>query len=56
MPPPGKGRPRRAKLAIAPPDAAGIDVGARVHDGAGPEGRAPPAVRSFGAYPGQREE
>jgi transposase len=43
-------------LTIAHPDAAGIDVGARVHHVAVPEGRAEPPVRSFGAYTAQLEE
>jgi transposase len=50
------GHPRRSKLTIAHPDAAGIDVGARVHYVAVPEGRAEPSVRSFGAYTAQLEE
>src|SRR5689334_24213552 len=51
--------PRRrcsSPLTIAHPDAAGIDVGARVHYVAVPEGRAQPAVRSFGAYTAQLDE
>jgi hypothetical protein len=47
---PSKGNPRGSKLTVAHPDAAGIDVGARVHYVAVPEGRAEPPVRSFGAY------
>jgi hypothetical protein len=54
--PQGNGHPRRSKLTIAHPDAAGIDVGARVHYVAVPEGRAEPSVRSFGAYTAQLEE
>jgi transposase len=54
--PKGKGHPRRSKLTIAHPDAAGIDVGARVHYVAVPEDRAEPSVRSFGAYTAQLEE
>jgi hypothetical protein len=51
-----KGSQRRSKLTIAHPDAAGIDVGARVHYVAVPEGRAEPPVRSFGAYTAQLDE
>jgi transposase len=54
--PQDNGHPRRSKLTIAHPDAAGIDVGARVHYVAVPEGRAEPSVRSFGAYTAQLEE
>ena len=54
--PQGKGHPQRSKLTIAHPDAAGIDVGARVHYVAVPEGRAEPSVRSFGAYTAQVDE
>jgi hypothetical protein len=43
-------------LSIAHPDAAGIDVGARVHYVAVPQGRAEPPVRSFGAYTAQLDE
>jgi transposase len=55
--PQGKGarRKRSKPLSVAHPDAAGIDVGARVHYVAVPEGRAEPAVRSFGAYTAQLE-
>jgi transposase len=52
----GKGDPRGADLSIKHPDAAGIDVGARVHYVAVPDGRAEPSVRSFGAYTGQLDE
>jgi hypothetical protein len=51
----GKGDPRGADLTIKHPDAAGIDVGARVHYVAVPEGRAEQSVRSFGAYTSQLE-
>jgi transposase len=54
--PQGNGHPQRSKLTIAHPDAAGIDVGARVHYVAVPEGRAEPSVRSFGAYTAQLDE
>ena len=56
--PQGNGSPRRSSppLSVAHPDAAGIDVGARVHYVAVPEGRAEPSVRSFGAYTAQLEE
>jgi transposase len=54
--PPGKGDRRGADLSVKHPDAAGIDVGARVHYVAVPEGRAEPSVRSFGAYTAQLEE
>ena len=55
--PQGHGQPRRpSPLSAAHPDAAGIDVGARVHYVAVPEGRAEPSVRSFGAYTGQLDE
>lgn len=59
--PSGKGHQRRSKLArskltITNPDAAGIDVGARVHSVAVPEGRAEVLVRSFGAYSAQLDE
>jgi transposase len=55
--PQGHGPPRRsAPLPVAHPDAAGIDVGARVHYVAVPEGRAEPPVRSFGAYTAQLDE
>jgi transposase len=56
--PQGPGQPRRASppLTVAHPDAAGIDVGARVHYVAVPEGRAEPPVRSFGAYTAQLDE
>src|SRR5690349_8130796 len=54
--PQGHGHPRGASpLNVAHPDAAGIDVGARVHYVAVPEGRAEPSVRSFGAYTAQLE-
>ena len=52
----GDGNRRRSKLTITHPDAAGIDVGARVHYVAVPEGRAEVWVRSFGAYTAQLEE
>src|SRR3954463_6779260 len=51
--PPGKGNRRGSDLSVTHPDAAGIDVGARVHYVAVPEGRAEPSVRSFGAYTAQ---
>ncbi len=59
--PQGKGHRRRSKrsklakskLTITNPDAAGIDVGARIHYAAVPEGRAEVSVRSFGAYTAQ---
>src|SRR5260370_16765419 len=51
--PQGKGHRRRSKLTITNPDAAGIDVGSRVHYVAVPEDRAPVSVRSFRAYTGQ---
>src|SRR5689334_7983387 len=54
--PQSEGHPQRSILTIAHPDAAGIDVGARVHYVAVPEGRAEPSVRSFGAYTAQLEE
>jgi hypothetical protein len=54
--PKGKGSPRGADLTVKNPDAAGIDVGARVHYVAVPEGRAEPSVRSFGAYTAQLDE
>jgi transposase len=62
--PQGKGHRRRSKrsklaqskLTITNPDAAGIDVGARVHYAAVPEGRAEVSVRSFGAYSAQLDE
>src|SRR5277367_4033104 len=62
--PQGKGSRRRStrsklarsKLTITNPDAAGIDVGSRVHYVAVPEDRAPVSVRSFGAYTGQLDE
>jgi hypothetical protein len=54
--PKGKGNSRGSDLAVKNPDAAGIDVGARVHYVAVPEGRAEPSVRSFGAYTAQLEE
>jgi hypothetical protein len=50
-----KGDPRGSALSIKHPDAAGIDVGARVHYVAVPQGRAEPSVRSFGAYTAQLE-
>ena len=60
----GKGHRRRSKrsklaqskLTITNPDAAGIDVGARVHYVAVPEDRAEVSVRSFGAYTAQLDE
>ena len=54
--PKGKGHQRGADLTVKNPDAAGIDVGARVHYVAVPEGRAEPSVRSFGAYTAQLDE
>src|SRR5271157_4042237 len=54
--PQGKGHRRRSKLTITNPDAAGIDVGSRVHYVAVPEDRAPVSVRSFGVYTGQLDE
>jgi hypothetical protein len=54
--PPGKGNRRGADLTLKNPEAAGIDVGARVHYVAVPEDRAEPAVRSFGAYTAQLEQ
>jgi transposase len=54
--PPGKGNRRGSELTLKNPDAAGIDVGARVHYVAVPEGRAEPSVRSFGAYSAQLDE
>jgi transposase len=54
--PPGQGNRRRSKLRIAHRDAAGIDVGARVHYVAVPEERAEVSVRSFGAYTAQLDE
>ena len=52
----GDGNRRRSKLTITNPDAAGIDVGARIHYVAVPEGRAEVSVRSFGAYTAQLDE
>jgi transposase len=54
--PKGKGSQRGSDLTVKNPDAAGIDVGARVHYVAVPEGRAEPPVRSFGAYTAQLDE
>jgi transposase len=54
--PKGKGNSRGSDLAVKNPDAAGIDVGARAHYVAVPEGRAEPSVRSFGAYTAQLDE
>ena len=62
--PQGKGHRRRSKrsketrseLTITNPDAAGIDVGARTHYVAVPEGRAEASVRSFGADTAQLDE
>jgi len=54
--PQGKGNRRRSKLTITNPDAAGIDIGARVHYVAVPEDRAEVSVRSFGAYTAQLDE
>jgi transposase len=54
--PKGNGNRRGTDLTVKNPDAAGIDVGARVHYVAVPEGRAEPSVRSFGAYTAQLEE
>jgi transposase len=54
--PKGKGHRRGADLTVKNPDAAGIDVGARVHYVAVPEDRAQPSIRSFGAYTAQLEE
>jgi transposase len=53
--PKGKGDRRGADLTVKNPDAAGIDVGARVHYVAVPEERAQPSIRSFGAYTAQLE-
>jgi transposase len=53
--PPGKAHRRGAELTVKNPEAAGIDVGARVHYVAVPEGRAEPSIRSFGAYTAQLE-
>jgi transposase len=53
---PSNGEPRGSTLSLKHPDAAGIDVGARVHYVAVPEGRAEPSVRSFGAYTAQLDE
>jgi len=52
----GDGNRRRSKLTITNPDAAGIDVGARIHYVAVPEGRAEVSVRSFGAYTAQLDD
>ena len=52
----GEDNRRRSKLTITHPDAAGIDVGARVHYVAVPEGRTGKPVRSFGSYTAQLEE
>jgi hypothetical protein len=52
----GDDNQRRSKLSITHPDAAGIDVGTRVHYVAVPEGRAEMSVRSFGAYTAQLDE
>jgi len=59
--PQGKGHRRRSKetrseLTITNPDAAGIDVGARTHYVAVPEGRAEVSVRSFGTYTVQLDQ
>src|SRR3954451_12606948 len=54
--PQGKGTRRGSDLSVTHPDAAGIDVGARVHYVAVPEGRAEPSVRSVGAYTAQVDE
>jgi REP element-mobilizing transposase RayT len=59
--PQGKGdrrrsKPASSKLTITNPDAAGIDIGARVHYVAVPEGRDKVLVRSFGAYTAQLDE
>jgi transposase len=62
--PQGKGQRRRTKrsketrseLTITNPDAAGIDVGARTHYVAVPEGRAEVSVRSFGTHTAQLDE
>jgi hypothetical protein len=54
--PQGGGHQRRSELTITHPDAAGIDVGARVHYVAVPEGRDKVSVRSFGAYTAQLDE
>src|SRR5690242_18494386 len=54
--PKGKGHRPGADLTVKNPDAAGIDIGARVHYVAVPEGRAEPSVRSFGAYTAQLDE
>src|SRR6201987_3053652 len=52
----GEDNRRRSKPTITHPDAAGIDVGARVHYVAVPEGRTGKPVRSFGSYTAQLEE
>ena len=52
----GEGHQRRSKLTITHPDAAGINIGSRVHYVAVPEGRAQGSVRSFGAYTAQLDE
>jgi transposase len=52
----GKGNRRGSDLSVKNPDAAGIDVGARVHYVAVPEDRAQPSIRSFGAYTAQLDE
>lgn len=59
--PQGKGYRRRSKeirseLMISHPDAAGIDVGARTHYVAVPEGRAEVSVRRFGSDTAQLDE
>ena len=46
----------KSELTITNPDAARIDVGARTHYVAVPEGRAEVSVRSFGAYSAQLDE
>ena len=52
----GAGHRRRFRLTIKNPDAAGVDIGSRVHYAAVPEGRAEVSVRSFGTYTAQLDE
>jgi transposase len=54
--PQGPGHQRRSKLTISNPDAAGIDVGSRVHYVAVPGDRAEVSLRSFGADTAQLDE
>jgi transposase len=54
--PQGAGHRRRSRLTIKNPDAAGVDIGSRVHYAAVPEGRAEVSVRSFGTYTAQLDE